>query len=242
MSGYLQRLATTAMNPPRSIHPVVGSVYAAPAQAPGLEEPQVDDVPMAAPPGDQDGAAAPPEERAPKIYPEESRFSAVERQAFDSGTKPAPLVSPGGPEQTKAELRTGARMGRQTGRLLKSHPDGAGAPEPGRQTAPPEGTAPSAARYQPLVTPPADDHVPDNFLLTLPENRQVLPAQKSRALHFAKAAQRAEAVRAPDEIQIHIGRIEVTAVPPPAPRPAPKVERKSVNLDEYLKGRQGRNR
>ncbi|MGO9394018.1 MAG: hypothetical protein ACLP7A_05335 [Desulfobaccales bacterium] len=151
-------------------------------------------------------------------------------------------------------------MGRQTGRRLKSHPDGAGAPESGHLTAspegaapsaagyqppvtaPPEGTAPAAAGYQPLVTPPADDHAPNNFLLTFPENRQVLPAQKSRALHFAKAAQRAEAERTPDEIQIHIGRIEVTAVPPPAPRPAPKVERKSVNLDEYLKGRQGRNR
>lgn len=42
--------------------------------------------------------------------------------------------------------------------------------------------------------------------------------------------------REPDEINIHIGRIEVTAVPPPAasPRPLSKA-RKSVSLDEYLK-------
>jgi hypothetical protein len=38
-----------------------------------------------------------------------------------------------------------------------------------------------------------------------------------------------------DEIEIHIGRIEVTAVQPAAQRsPAPPA-RKALNLDEYLK-------
>ncbi len=42
--------------------------------------------------------------------------------------------------------------------------------------------------------------------------------------------------REPDEVQIHIGRIEVLAVPQAqAGRPAAKPARKSVNLDEYLK-------
>jgi hypothetical protein len=46
--------------------------------------------------------------------------------------------------------------------------------------------------------------------------------------------------REPDEIHIHIGRIEVTAVPraqaPQAVKPAPK----AVSLDEYLKRRDAR--
>jgi hypothetical protein len=42
-----------------------------------------------------------------------------------------------------------------------------------------------------------------------------------------------------DEIQIHIGRIEVTAAPPPARLPAPQ-PRKSLNLGEYLKRGRGR--
>jgi hypothetical protein len=49
------------------------------------------------------------------------------------------------------------------------------------------------------------------------------------------------ATREPDEIQIHIGRIEVVAVPQQQAARAPaKSTRKSVSLDEYLKrGRRG---
>ena len=49
------------------------------------------------------------------------------------------------------------------------------------------------------------------------------------------------AEREPDEIQIHIGRIEVTAVQPPAPR-APKGPDKAISLDAYLERRNGRAR
>jgi hypothetical protein len=38
-----------------------------------------------------------------------------------------------------------------------------------------------------------------------------------------------------DEIQIHIGRIEVTAVPPAPPRPAAPPTRRSLRLEEYLR-------
>ncbi len=43
-----------------------------------------------------------------------------------------------------------------------------------------------------------------------------------------------------DEIQIHIGRIEVIAMPPAAPRPAAVPARKTQTLDEYLRQRNGR--
>ncbi len=46
--------------------------------------------------------------------------------------------------------------------------------------------------------------------------------------------------RESDEIQIHIGRIEVTAMTQPAPRPLAAPVRKSPSLDEYLKRRDGR--
>jgi hypothetical protein len=42
----------------------------------------------------------------------------------------------------------------------------------------------------------------------------------------------------PDEIQIHIGRIEVVAVPPaPTPPISPKPQRRTPSLDEYLRRR-----
>ena len=44
----------------------------------------------------------------------------------------------------------------------------------------------------------------------------------------------------PEEIQIHIGRIEVLAVPQAASRPAAAPVRKGLNLDEYLSRRNGR--
>ncbi len=61
---------------------------------------------------------------------------------------------------------------------------------------------------------------------------------KERNREAAGGAKPAE--REPDEIQIHIGRIEVTATPPAPARPAAKPMRKTPTLDDYLKRRHGR--
>jgi hypothetical protein len=61
------------------------------------------------------------------------------------------------------------------------------------------------------------------------------PADRPRQRHGAQAAQQ------PDDIQIHIGRIEVLAVPPPAPR-ARQAPDRSLSLDAYLSRRDGRAR
>ena len=44
----------------------------------------------------------------------------------------------------------------------------------------------------------------------------------------------------PDEIEIHIGRIEVAAAPQAPSRSAPRPARKTLTLDDYLKRRHGR--
>jgi hypothetical protein len=61
----------------------------------------------------------------------------------------------------------------------------------------------------------------------------------SRAPRAAEPGQPVQAEREADEIQIHIGRIEVTAVPPAPARPVAPPVRKSLKLDEYLRRRQG---
>ncbi len=60
-----------------------------------------------------------------------------------------------------------------------------------------------------------------------------------RPLAAAVKPQRSQSASS-DDIQIHIGRIEVIAVPPPAPRPVPVPARRSLSLDEYLQGSHGR--
>ena len=76
--------------------------------------------------------------------------------------------------------------------------------------------------------------------------RRDLPVFSARAASRPAAASIAPARRTaplqPEDIQIHIGRIEVTAVPPQAPRAVPAPARKGLTLDEYLRGSNGRAR
>lgn len=62
--------------------------------------------------------------------------------------------------------------------------------------------------------------------------------QAARVLPAGASSQ----MREPDEITIHIGRIEVAAVQQQAPRPAAAPQRKAMSLDEYLKRGNGRAR
>lgn len=78
-------------------------------------------------------------------------------------------------------------------------------------------------------------------LIPVPSQNQVLAAQ----LKAARAAQTpprayAEAPHS-DDIQIHIGRVEVVAVQQAEPRRTPAPARKGLSLDEYLSRRNGRN-
>ena len=77
---------------------------------------------------------------------------------------------------------------------------------------------------------------------TLRESEGPLSVNRARKMTPNYAPQSASPAREPDEIQIHIGRIEVTAVPPPVARPVAPPTRKGPSLDEYLSRRDGRGR
>lgn len=72
------------------------------------------------------------------------------------------------------------------------------------------------------------------------ETRIPNQAEGRRTAQLAQFRGLTERLHGPDEIQINIGRIELTAIPQATPRPAAP-PRKSLNLDEYLKRRNGRN-
>jgi hypothetical protein len=98
---------------------------------------------------------------------------------------------------------------------------------------------PGNAVYQPLIhtittsvpRPPTDPRHESPYR-SLPQHPQQRAAEPARA---------AVPKHEPDEIQITIGRIEVTAVSD-APRPAPKPARKQLSLDDYLKQADARGR
>jgi len=93
---------------------------------------------------------------------------------------------------------------------------------------------PSGPTYTPLIT--------ENFVR--PNNEDIFRRESNA---FASGAREKRDLsgrpvpteREPDEIQIHIGRIEVTAVPAQVAPAAVKPARKGPSLDEYLKRRGG---
>jgi len=73
----------------------------------------------------------------------------------------------------------------------------------------------------------------------MPYAPQAIRISPLRPAPVATAAQRTVSNSEPDEIHIHIGRVEVAAITPSAPRPAASPLRKSISLEEYLRHSNG---
>jgi hypothetical protein len=111
-------------------------------------------------------------------------------------------------------------------------------------------TAPASTRswiYEPVIN--AGTPMPSRSEEGLRPNEPVPSVSALRAASrraaASEAAQRNAQMRAPiqaEDIQIHIGRIEVIAVPPPAALPAAAPARRGQSLDEYLSRSNGRSR
>jgi hypothetical protein len=212
VSGFLQRLAAAAISPARAIHPIVGSVYSSsdnPLGAVGLQSAStvIAPSPVAAPAG-----ATAEVSLSPSVNPPRFELLAPTSPTHRQG-KPTSGVPPNPAMGNEAELKRG---------LAEHH-----AAEPSAV----ERSETAGTRPQPLLIPRILEKAP-NSLRGPPERRAGLPVTSRPA---TRAAMRAEPPREPDEIQIHIGRIEVTAIPPPAAPRAVKTPRHGLNLDAYLK-------
>jgi len=213
MSGYLRRLASSARNPGQSIHPVVGSIFSGPnheTMPPTLEEESVVT-------GNQPERQVARTQEAPQLLLHEGETSPVRtRNAW-------PEMGPAKREGLEAsairvvEEHTKAAIFKEQLDTARE----AQAQQPlGPDSNPERRPAISRRLYEPLIT----ESVPRT------DNHRQIPRNASNPHKRDLASE-----RQPDEIQIHIGRIEVTAVPPPASRPQTKPARKSLSLDEYLK-------
>jgi hypothetical protein len=234
MSGYLQRLAQAAVKPAEAIRPMRGSVYA--PRAPGTSEafelereevlapaPQ----PRTAPAFEAPGRAADMRQQPSLIPYEEPRRAAAAPQAPESSTPASDW------ESTKPSVAPATRLTPLTNDLR---------PEPSRSPGARFDSPPSDARRQEAaqsLLAAIDALTPD---VPSPARGAPPPSRDAHAAPLRPSLRRAPPSSAPapaDEVRIHIGRIEVTAVPPQRPAPAPP-RRDGAFLEDYLRRREGR--
>lgn len=241
MSGYLQRLVSTAMDTDSSVHPLVKPVFSSPAS---LDQPALSVQGKTL----RLGSSSRPEHGIEsEIYPEftdasteastpvhrlrqgedqpnfgEVQINNIAQEVPQPAMNFRPLLTPDGAPPTPLAATRSAEPA-----LLAAQPATKRAQREQSRVA-----ATNVPVYVPLLnTRPslARSESIENETPTHPVAR--ISQQKLRQWSAPAATD------PPDEIQIHIGRIEVTAVPPPAAAPTPKRAANSPSLQEYLKRR-----
>lgn len=216
MSGYLQRIAMSVRKPGVAIHPVVGALFST-AQSGALHETF----------GDEDRASA------------RDRFELL-REAVSTSSHGQPELrprssAPASDDQSTASVMdahssagSARSISRREGLVSSNRYD-----EGERRAESAKGdreTETINARRDDVPLIPTT-LTPGPAVVTVPST---MPAADSTR-HTASPS------RPSDEIEIHIGRIEVTAVHPTPMRTAPaKPPRRAPSLDDYLKRRDGR--
>ncbi len=213
MSGYLQRLATAARNPGGSIHPLLGSVFS-PARPIETEESPVGEEEIASPAARRSAEPISPDRLSP-----ETHFKPL--VTATQATLSSDVIN-----NTEVEVPSRAEVPKAlVPEIPVAQTKAVRVPESGEpsKTAPAAGDRPKVdSGYQPIVAR-------SNF-----ERFAMADLARSRPDQVPPQSRRTEISRR-DEVQIHIGRIEVTAVPPAPDRPAPRSPRKALDLGEYLK-------
>lgn len=123
------------------------------------------------------------------------------------------------PEAAAVDVRN-----RRTKAVSRIHPE---------RSAQGESTAETQS-YAPLLTASIVPRTSETSVALM--DRAVLPSVSPGPMIYATRSERTE----PDEIQIHIGRIEVTAVPQTLPSAPARAARKAPSLEEYLRRRDER--
>jgi hypothetical protein len=237
MSGYLQRLALSVVKPGGSIQPVLRPLFAPPQFASAPEAFSVETAQSVTP-----GAPSESVSRAdPRRSPDDSGVRAFQGPETGSkGQPPADLIKNPIPTPIRS-FRPLLHDSRDSAEPLIAafHSARSGdRPERGSLKARPEITG--APPEQIVETAHRETNADQDF--------RKVGASMSTRLTFASiekeriGSRRArQAGREPDEIQIHIGRIEVTAMQPAASAgTTTKPRRSAPSLDEYLRRRDGK--
>jgi hypothetical protein len=226
MKGYLQRLVQTVTSPAESVHPWTASVFDAGYQRDFDNVPSGELAPPAADVQSHQNSA----QSSPALAPTQTLLPAAECKSPTSGLKTT---------QGSTQSEQSANRGPSFNRRIIPEPliagiDIANAMRLEIVPAKSSERATTPHGYTPVVTAEA---VIKSGNAVEPAVSSSRTAAHKRDAHIERNS--AAINRQADEIQIHIGRIEVTAVHPPPPK-APKMRDKEISLDAYLKRRDGR--
>jgi len=228
MSGYLQRLAASALRPAEAVHPVLGSVFSP-------QEGSTDHPPF---PQQEDTVVSVEGVPAPLVSPTRPPV----------GTQQASSRPSNAPDSDSASIRPSSFQ------TIEPKPTSIAERRDSFQPLLPclrneASSAPTGPTQESLLAEPrkplpqpAYTTVPSRFAHSSPTigGAQLLGNSSTFRGNERNATASRSPKSEPDEIQIHIGRIEVTAVAPTPSRTSSKPQRKGISLDEYLKGRDRR--
>jgi hypothetical protein len=258
MNGYIQRLATSTRQTTSSIHPMVGSFYSARGRDQALNSGLVAEqlttehedqnvfsqsrttelkpfeLPIVEPTRDTPAI----EQESPQLLmppAADVRPSIKENETIGGAPidqpQPGSLISPNPPQPKEPPSPVKRTLSSAIEQLMESRPT----PVASSQITPAihrERTAEEINR--PALKTKSDVHA----ATFTPEVRPVRFAPDLGRKRKAEDIQPRTSQREPDEIQIHIGRIEVTAVPaPPVVSPPVKPRHPGPSLEEYLQRR-----
>lgn len=237
MSSYLERLATSARTASTRIAPLVRPLYLAPPISPeppgsSLERPDDERLARAPQPADEPMHVS----RSPRLHlgglhspapPDFAPLLPELRPPDVSAPPPAegdhPALS--SPPARPAAVRAASAAPGET-------------PEPGRTSSPASRPGPVIAERGPRLARDRGEDLVTSLVPRAPRGATAPRIADPRPAYTPPrtfgANQRAR--RGGDEIQIHIGRVEVVALAPPQPQPAPPPrERRALRLDDYLR-------
>ena len=243
MTGYLQRIAATAASPQPALHPLVGSIFRQTSRDAGADTPpQIEEFAGSEEFGQSatrtDGSEFPADrprrgEPAAEDGLDETPAAArpIEDQRFQPLMPPSPVTARFPVIADQSAGREAAASERASADAAQQQPPATNFPASARAGRAAGGDPDQAGAAAEAEPPP----VPRVRAVPAGEARQ---ARDSVPAAFAARPPAAE--REANDIQIHIGRVEVVAVPQAAPSRATAPARKAISLDDYLKRRDGR--
>jgi hypothetical protein len=255
VTGFLQRIAAAAIRPEPRLKPLVGSIFAGEPSMDFAEEKRsllLDPPRVARPQASSQPAPEGIETRATHAPEQSARDTPVHHEPLIATPQPFPpslasVVSQlTAPKQTVAaaaayELKHGDSNGTaaELGAAFLPAQHSGRTEQPSRPAAASSVSQQSELRVAQFTPVATHQELPLMPVATHRELPQPATSAAKKPGPQLAPGQMASQPNTSEEIQIHIGRIEVIAVPPPGAAAPPTPRSRATRLDDYLRRRNG---